>query len=277
VPGPTIGCVTIDGPVARPPLNAHALRGALVKPGSIWHDIRVVAETGSTNADLLALAPGGAGEGVLLAAEAQSAGRGRMGRHWVSPPRAALMFSVLLRPAGVPAALRGWVPLLTGVAVASALSAQAAIDARLKWPNDVLVNGAKLAGILAEQSGDAIVVGTGINVSASRDELPGPAATSLTLEGAACTDRDLLLARVLTELEFWYLAWVGARGDASGCGLRQEYQRRCATLGRQVRVSLPGGTVVTGTASEVDDTGRLVVRSAAESVPVSAGDVIHVR
>jgi len=272
-----MGCVTIDGPPDRPLLNARALREALVRPGSIWRDVRVVAETGSTNADLLALVPGGAGEGVVLAAEAQSAGRGRMGRHWVSPPRAGLMFSVLLRPAAVPAAMRGWVPLLTGVAAATALSAQAAVDARLKWPNDVLVNGAKLAGILAEQSGDAIVVGTGINVSTSRDELPGPDATSLALEGAACTDRDLLLARVLTELELWYLAWTGARGDAGGCGLRQEYQRLCATLGQQVRVSQPGGAVVTGTASEVDDTGRLVVRSATQSVPVSAGDVIHVR
>jgi len=272
-----MACMTINGSVARPPLNVHALRAALVAPGRLWHDVRVVTETGSTNADLLAEAPGGAGEGVVLAAEAQSAGRGRMGRHWVSPPRAALTFSVLLRPSAVPAAIRGWVPLLTGVAVASALRAQTAVDARLKWPNDVLVNGAKLVGILAEQSGDAIVVGTGINVSTSRDELPGLAATSLALEGAACTDRDLLLARVLTELERWYLAWTGARGDAGGCGLRQEYQRLCATLGSQVRVSLPGGTIVTGRASEVDDTGRLVVGSASGAVSVSAGDVVHVR
>ena len=86
-----MGCVTIDGSVARPPLNARTLREALVQPGRIWHDVRVVAETGSTNADLLALASGGASEGVVLAAEAQSAGRGRMGRHFVSPPRAALL------------------------------------------------------------------------------------------------------------------------------------------------------------------------------------------
>src|SRR5262249_4891558 len=101
--------------------------------------------------------------------------------------------------------------------------------------------------------------------------------TSLALEGAACTDRDLLLARVLTELERWYLAWTGARGDAGGCGLRQEYQRLCATLGRQVRGSLPGGTAVPGRAARRDDAGRLVGRWAAQSVPVSAGDVIHVR
>jgi BirA family biotin operon repressor/biotin-[acetyl-CoA-carboxylase] ligase len=268
-----MGCVTTD----PPPLDARHLREAVVAPGRIWRDVRVVAETGSTNADLLAEASGGAPEGVVLAAEAQSAGRGRLGRQWVSPPRAALMFSVLLRPAAVPPSVRGWVPLLTGVAVASALRARAAVDAWLKWPNDVLVNGGKVAGILAEQSGDAVVVGTGINVSTTREQLPVPEATSLALEGAASTDRGLLLAAVLTELERWYLAWTGARGDATECGLREQYQRLCATLGREVRVQLPGGTTVTGLASEVDDTGRLVVATASGIVPVSAGDVVHVR
>ena len=266
--------VTSTSPAARPSLDAGALREAVVVPGGFWRDIRVVAETGSTNADLLAEARGGLGEGVVLAAETQTAGRGRMGRHWVSPPRAALAFSVLLRPEDVPPGSRGWVPLLAGVAVALALRGQA-VDAWLKWPNDVQVNGAKLAGILAEQAGDAIVVGTGINVSARRDELPA-GATSLGLEGAR-TDRDRLLAGVLGELEHWYLAWAGQRGDADGSGLRQEYQRLCGTLGRPVRVSLPGGTTVTGVACDVDRAGRLVVRSATELVPVSAGDVVHVR
>jgi BirA family transcriptional regulator, biotin operon repressor / biotin---[acetyl-CoA-carboxylase] ligase len=267
-----MGCVTTD----LPPLDVGYLRGALVAPDRMWRDVRVVAETGSTNADLLAEARSGAAEGVVLAAEAQSAGRGRMGRQWVSPPRAALMFSVLLCPAAVPPALRGWVPLLTGVAVANAVRAQAAVDARLKWPNDVLVNGAKLAGILAEQSGDAIVVGTGINVSTSREQLPVPEATSLALEGAR-TDRGPLLVAVLTELERWYLAWSAARGDAIECGLRREYEWLCATLGREVRVLMPGGTTVTGTASEIDETGRLVIATASGTVPVSAGDVLHVR
>jgi BirA family transcriptional regulator, biotin operon repressor / biotin---[acetyl-CoA-carboxylase] ligase len=271
----TIAGVASVSPAARPPLDAGALRKAVVVPGRLWRDIRVVTETGSTNSDLLAEARGGLTEGVVLAAETQSAGRGRMGRHWVSPPGAALAFSVLLRPESVPPASRGWVPLLAGVAVALALRDQAAVDAWLKWPNDVQVNGAKVAGILAEQAGDAIVVGTGINVSASRDELPA-GATSLVLEGAQ-TDRDRLLAAVLGELGHWYLAWVGQRGDADGCGLRQEYQRLCGTLGRQVRVTLPGGAMVAGLADDVDRTGRLVVRSASGRVPVSAGDVVHVR
>ena len=178
----------------RAPLDAGALRRALIRPGSFWRDLRVVTETGSTNTDLLAAARAGAPEGIVRAAEYQTAGRGRLERRWASPPRAALTFSVLLRPRGVPPGRRGWVPLLAGVAVATALASAAAVDARLKWPNDVLVHGAKVAGILAEQSGDAIVVGIGINVSARPDELPVPGATSLALAGGVAADRECLLA-----------------------------------------------------------------------------------
>jgi BirA family transcriptional regulator, biotin operon repressor / biotin---[acetyl-CoA-carboxylase] ligase len=258
-------------------MSAERVRNALVVPGGLWREMRVVAETGSTNSDLLAYARRGGAEGVVLAAEAQSAGRGRIGRQWVAPPRAALTFSVLLRPAGVPQARRGWVPLLAGVALALALRQDAGVDARLKWPNDVLVNGAKLAGILAEQADDAIVVGAGINVSTRRDELPVAGATSLALEGAAVTDRDRLLAAMLRELERWYRAWTGRAGDAGESGLAAEYRRLCATLGRPVVVSLPGGQTVTGEAEDVDDLGRLVVASPEGPVPISAGDVIHVR
>ena len=225
----------------------------------------MVAETGSTNSDLLAEAKRGRAEGAVLAAETQSAGRGRLGRHWVSPPRAALMFSVLLRPQAVPPAE----PRLAAAAGrrgrgARRCAARAGVDAWLKWPNDVQVNGAKLAGILAEQAGDAIVVGTGINVSAGRDELPADGTTSLALEGA----------RSRTGTGCWsacsgsWSAGTGPgrpRGDADGCGLRPEYRRLCGTLGRQVRVSLPGGGTLTGAACEVDRAGRLVVRSASGS------------
>ena len=258
-------------------MSAQELREAVIAPGRLWREIRVVAETGSTNSDLLADARRGLPEGAVLAAEAQSAGRGRLGRDWVAPPRAALTFSVLLRPAAVPPARRGWVPLLAGVAVAGALREYAGVDARLKWPNDVQVNGAKLAGILAEQVGDAIVVGAGINVSTRRDELPVSGATSLALEGATVTDRDRLLAGVLRELERWYRAWTDRAGDAAESGLAVEYRRLCATLGRPVVVSLPGGQTITGQADEIDDLGRLVIGSPEGPVPISAGDVVHVR
>jgi BirA family biotin operon repressor/biotin-[acetyl-CoA-carboxylase] ligase len=271
----------------RGPLSAAALSAALTGPGRLWRDVTVAAETGSTNSDLLAAARAGAPEGTVLAAEVQTAGRGRLDRRWICPPRAALSFSVLLRPDGLPPAARGWIPLLAGVAVAAGLRAQAGLDARLKWPNDVLVGGAKIAGILAEQAGDAIVLGTGINVTTRRDELPVPDATSVVLAGAA-PDREQLLVAVLGELETWYRRWVAAAaaGSAVVAGtvpggdparLRAEYLRLSATVGQQVRVSMPGGKLVTGLAKDVDATGRLVVVTASGPVPVSAGDVVHVR
>jgi BirA family biotin operon repressor/biotin-[acetyl-CoA-carboxylase] ligase len=262
---------------AGPPLDVAALQAALVRPGGLWRELSVLAETGSTNEDLLAEARRGAPEGIVLAAEAQTAGRGRMGRSFVTVPGTALMFSVLLRPVAIPPATRGWVSLLTGVAVTSALRDRAGVDARLKWPNDVLVNGAKLVGILAEQAGDAVVVGTGINVSTSQDGLPTASATSLALQGASCTDRAVLLIELLGQLEHWYLRWTSAAGDAAACGLRQEYLKLSATVGRYVRVLRPGGATLAGTASEVDEIGRLVVRSADGLIAVSAGDVVHVR
>lgn len=261
-----------DSPVIR----AGVLSQQLIRPGGLWRQIRVVEATGSTNADLLAEAADGAAAGRVLVAEEQTAGRGRLGRRWVSPPRTSLAFSVLLRPRDLPPARRVWIPLLAGVAVAAALRSSAAVDARLKWPNDVLVRGAKLAGILAEQHRDAVVVGVGINVTLRREDLPVAAATSLLLENAASLDREELLGAVLRELEHWYLAEAVA-GDADESGLRAEYLRRCATVGEQVRVELPGGRSLTGVAADIDTGGRLIVRTPAGMTPVSAGDVVHVR
>jgi BirA family biotin operon repressor/biotin-[acetyl-CoA-carboxylase] ligase len=280
-----------------PVLDAARLNGALAPWPGLWREVRVVEETGSTNADLLAEAQAGAGEGLVLVAEAQTAGRGRMGRRWISPPRRALTFSVLLRPA-VPAGLLGWVPMLAGVAVASALEHTAGVEARLKWPNDVLAGGAKLAGILAERWGGAIVVGTGINVLQQRGELPVPTATSLVMargtgpaqeqgrgpaEARGRADgadmRERLLTAVLDELACWYRAWLDQPrpGDADGCGLREEYLRRSGTVGTAVTVMLPGGQNLTGMAVGIDAAGRLEIRTPTGLVQVSAGDVVHLR
>jgi len=273
-------------------LDAARLNGALASRPGPWREVRVVEETGSTNADLLAEARSGAAEGLVLVAEAQTAGRGRMGRRWISPPRRALTFSVLLRPA-VPAGLLGWLPLLAGVAVASALERTAGVDARLKWPNDVLAGDAKIAGILAERWGSAVVVGTGINVLQQRGELPVPTATSLLTvqagqargaepaEGPAdgADMRERLLTAVLDELGGWYRAWLDQPqpGDADGCGLRGEYLRRSATVGTPVTVMLPGGQNLAGTAAGIDTAGRLEIRTGTGLVQVSAGDVVHLR
>jgi BirA family biotin operon repressor/biotin-[acetyl-CoA-carboxylase] ligase len=275
-----VGAMTAEDTAAgRAPLNGPALTRALVRPGGFWRALEVAPLTGSTNADLLERAAGGAPEGSVLVAEAQTAGRGRMGRAWLSPPGAALMFSVLLRPAAVPPGRRGWIPLLAGLAVASAVTAVAGLDARLKWPNDVLAGDRKLAGILAEQSAGAIVVGVGINVSARRDELPVATATSLALEGAPGTGRAELLGAALGELERRYLSWAGgtAPGDPDASGLRAEYRRRCVTLGRPVRAEFPGGGTARGTALDVDPEGRLLLGTARGPLAVSAGDVVHLR
>jgi BirA family biotin operon repressor/biotin-[acetyl-CoA-carboxylase] ligase len=267
---------------ARAPLDAAALRRAAVRPGGLWREIEVVQSTGSTNADLLARALAGAPEGVVLAAEEQRAGRGRMGRTWTSPARAALTFSVLLKPA-VPPARRGWLPLLTGVAVTAAVTSVTGVDLRLKWPNDVLAAGAKLCGILAEASGDAVVVGIGLNVSTEPAEFPSPRpgalpATSLRAAGATALDRANLLLAILEGFERWYQTWQQAGGDPDRSGLRPEYTRLSATIGRTVRAELPGGQALSGPAAGVDSDGRLLVRvSPGSEVAVAAGDVVHLR
>lgn len=258
----------------RRPLDVAELHGRLVTAGGLWREVAVVPQTGSTNADLLEEARAGAAEGLVLVAEEQTAGRGRLGRSWSAPPGAGLIFSVLLRPAGVPPTRLGWLPLLTGVAVATAVRETTSVPASLKWPNDVLVGERKLAGILAEAHGDAVVAGVGLNVTLGQPELPVPAATSLLIEDAASTDRAGLLAAILTGLARRYQAW---RTDPDGAELRADYLRWSATVGREVRVELPGGTRLSGTAEDVDEVGRLVVRTPDNLVRVGAGDVVHVR
>ncbi|MFE0728601.1 biotin--[acetyl-CoA-carboxylase] ligase [Streptomyces antibioticus] len=268
----------------RPPLDAAALRRALVREGGLWSDVRVVQRTGSTNSDLAALAvKGEAAEGAVLVAEEQTAGRGRLDRRWTAPPRSGLFFSVLLRPAEVPVARWGWLTLLTGVAVATGLARAAGVDTALKWPNDLLVTVGgeerKAGGILAERAGeDGVVVGVGINVTLRAEELPVPQAGSLALAGAAGTDRDPLLRAVLRSLEEWYGRWREAGGDPAVGGLQEAYAAGCATLGRSVRAELPGGRALVGEAVAVDGDGRLVIATAdGAREPVGAGDVVHLR
>jgi BirA family transcriptional regulator, biotin operon repressor / biotin---[acetyl-CoA-carboxylase] ligase len=268
----------------RPPLSARGLERALVTPDSLWTRIDVRAETGSTNADVAEAARRGAPEGLVVVAEQQTAGRGRRDRQWTSPPRAGLTLSLLLWPA-VPVGAYGWLPLLAGVALLEAVRRVAEVEAALKWPNDLLVGPAdspgKCAGILAEMTGDAVVVGIGLNVSTRAEELPGTTglpATSLRVAGAESTDRDPLLRALLRGIAGWYGGWREAGGDAELSGLLGAYRRGCATIGRPVRVLLPGGGEITGDATGVDIDGQLVIRTAdGADHRVSAGDVLHVR
>jgi BirA family transcriptional regulator, biotin operon repressor / biotin---[acetyl-CoA-carboxylase] ligase len=263
-------------PPSRPALSAEALTSALVEDGSFWRSVQVLGTVGSTNAVLAAEAAEGAPEGTVLVAEHQEAGRGRLDRVWVSPPRAGLTVSVLLRP-DVPASRRSWLPLMTGVALAEAVRRVTGVRAALKWPNDLLAaRGGKLAGILAEASDGAVVVGVGLNVSTTADELPG-GGTSLLLAGASSLDREALLAGYLRTLAERYRRWTERLGDPVGSGLARDYLAWSATVGTPVAVTLPDGSVLEGVAEAVDWDGRLVVATDAGPVELASGDVRHVR
>jgi BirA family biotin operon repressor/biotin-[acetyl-CoA-carboxylase] ligase len=241
--------------------------------------VEVLAESPSTNAALAARARAGAAAGLVLVAEHQTAGRGRLDRSWVTPPRAALTFSMLLAPTGVPSARWPWLPLLVGVAVADGVARATGVQCGLKWPNDVQVGERKLAGILVERvdgpRGAAAVVGIGLNVSTGRDELPVQTATSLALEGAS-VDRTTLLGELLGAVAGRYAGWCEVGGDATR-GLLAAYTQVSSTIGRPVRVDLPHGEQVTGEAVGVDEGGRLRVATDAGERVLGAGDVVHVR
>ena len=264
---------------SRPPVDATSVRA-----GDRWR-VEVVETSGSTNADVAARFAAGEREGLVLVAEVQTAGRGRLGREWVAPPRSSLTVSFLVvPPAELDPSRWSWLPLLTGLAAAAAVRRVTGVEVGLKWPNDVLAaeggdqegdqGGLKLGGILLErverEGSAAAVVGVGLNCTQEADELPVPQATSLALAGARDLDRSELLTALAEELGERLDAW--ARGD----DLRPAYVDRCVTLGRQVRVSVPGGDVV-GEAVDIDPDGRLVVRTAGGEEHLGAGDVVHVR
>lgn len=264
----------------RPPLRVEALRRVLVAPAGPYAAVDVVDSVPSTNTALAAAARDGAADRTVLVAEHQSAGRGRAARSWVAPARSGLVLSVLLRPAGVPASRWGWLPLLAGVALCRTVTTVGAVPAALKWPNDLLLgpHGRKAAGILAEVvPGPAVVLGIGLNVTLEPGESPVARATSLAAERAGCTDRHELLLALLGTLDEQLRQWSGHGGDPVASGLREDYRQRCATLGEQVRVELPGGGAMTGRAAELDAQGRLVVLTAEGPRALAAGDVVHVR
>lgn len=235
---------------------------ARLPAGCRFTDIRWLAETDSTNRVVGEEADGGAPEGLVVITDFQRAGRGRLDRSWEAPPGTALLLSALVRPIDLPVADRHLVTAAAGLAAREAcgrpghLPTPALPDGtwpELKWPNDLMVGDAKLAGILAESRGDAVVVGVGINVSAAP---PGAA----SLGGG---DRAELAAALLAGLDRRLGRWVEVAG---------EYASTCATVGRRVRVETAGGNV-TGRAEAIDAAGRLVVDGRA----FAAGDVVHLR
>jgi BirA family biotin operon repressor/biotin-[acetyl-CoA-carboxylase] ligase len=249
----------------RPPLDVETLRRAVMPP---WVRIDVVDEVDSTNAALMGSAPG-----TVLVAEHQSAGRGRLDRSWVAPPRAGVTMSAVLRPSSVPATW-GWLPLLAGVALWDA----AGSDSSLKWPNDLLLGPRqrKVAGILAQVSGDAVVLGIGLNVTTTREELPVETATSLAIEGRD-TDRTHAVVMILDAVGARFLQWQDALGDAEACGLAEAYRDACSTIGQDVTVTGTDGSVRSGRAVGIDSGGRLELATEDGRFVVAAGDVHHLR
>lgn len=239
----------------------------------------MLAETGSTNADAAQWARDGAPHGSVVTADHQLAGRGRLDRTFTLPERSGIAVSVVWRPE---APLRHWVwlPLAVGLAVDATLT-DLGVSGHVKWPNDVLVEGRKISGILLERvetpdadSAAAAVVGVGLNVDLAEDELPVPHATSLRIAGARELDRGRVLALLLGHLDAVYRRWE----LADPADLRAAYVARCDTVGRAVDVAMPDGSVLHGTADDVDDDGRLVVVGPdGRRTAVSAGDVTHVR
>jgi BirA family biotin operon repressor/biotin-[acetyl-CoA-carboxylase] ligase len=273
-----------DRDALRQPLDEGALRAELIATGLGWRRLDVVEQTGSTNADLLARAAAGSDvAGAVLIAEHQTAGRGRHGRGWSASPRAQITMSVGVSVVDVPVAGWGWLSLAAGVAIVDAVMAETGVQAGLKWPNDVLAgppeSRGKLAGILAEVARPVVVIGVGLNVTQAPEEVDGPGATSLFDLGVPAPDRDRLVCAVLRELGRRIVAWRAARG--ADWALAADYRTRSLTIGTRVRVQLPGGKELVGTASAIDDQGRLCLETgeaaSGQTVVVSAGDVLHLR
>jgi BirA family biotin operon repressor/biotin-[acetyl-CoA-carboxylase] ligase len=255
-------------------------------PGTRFTDVRWVAETGSTNADLLEAARSGAPDGLVLVADHQSAGRGRLDRSWVAPPGSSLLVSVLLRPQ-MAATSVFLLPAAAGVASVEACSEVAGLRTGLKWPNDLVVLGGqladrKLSGVLAESlltDGriDAVVVGMGLNVNWP-SELPAELATTasaLNLLAGGTIDREELLVAWLRRFDHW----ITVLGRASGASeLLEAVRARSATIGRGVRVEFPDRSV-DGEATAVDDEGHIHIRpfDGSDELVVSVADVIHLR
>lgn len=259
--------------------------------------LTVVDSTGSTNADLLEAVtadPRSWPDLSVLTTEHQTAARGRLGRSWEAPPLSSVLVSVVLRPVNaegrpLPTQSYSWFSLLGALALREALLETAGIPAELKWPNDVIVRGRKIAGILAQLGpmGDGgvppVVLGTGLNVTLTQEELPVPTATSVLLEEAQTVDRTVLLKSYLSRFATLYRSFCNADGDpaagmAGGPSLHKRVQGVLVTLGKQVRAQLPGDHEIIGHATRLDEYGSLlVVDAASHEHVVTAGDVIHLR
>lgn len=232
----------------------------------------------------------------VVATDTQTEGRGRLGRTWIAPAGKCLAVSVLLRqPIGasaLPPDSLGWLPLMAGGAMTKVV--RSLIDGEvghatsvhhhpvvsLKWPNDVLIDGAKVSGILSELVPSVgVIVGAGLNISLAENELPVATATSLRLAGVAHASLDAALAGYVINLSRLYRDFVRFEGDAVASGLHALVTALCGTLGSPVLAELPGGEVVSGIAREIDELGRIGIDRDSDGwrVVVAAGDITHLK
>jgi BirA family transcriptional regulator, biotin operon repressor / biotin---[acetyl-CoA-carboxylase] ligase len=239
-----------------------------------------VATSPSTNAELASLArQAELPSFTTLVTDDQTAGKGRLDRTWVAPAGSALAISVLVVPETVDGPLPldryGWLPIAAGVAMTETVRAVLpAASTGFKWPNDVLVGARKICGVLAELLPDrgAVVIGAGVNLAMTAEQLPVATATSIAVEGGDA-DPDTILSGYLDRLQQLVIEYLAQGGDAEASGLADRARDLCTTLGREVRVVLPGGRILEGTATALDAAGRLVVDGEA----IAAGDVTHAR
>jgi BirA family biotin operon repressor/biotin-[acetyl-CoA-carboxylase] ligase len=276
--------MTMATPAAFQPLDAQSIRRAL-STNTFGRALHVREEVASTNTAAAALAQEGAPHGAVVVAESQSAGRGRLGRHWHSPSGKNLHCSVLLRamPARELQSLwLSWIPLIAALAAGRAVQTVSGLKPAVKWPNDLLVGPRKLGGVLCESSGvgtahAAVIAGIGLNVNLRRDEFPEDLreiATSVMIEAGQPCDRAALLATLLLELETRCEAFLaGNHGD-----ILAEYRLRCSTIGRRVRIELAHGEHMDGEADSIQADGSLrILRDDRTPVDIRAGDVVHLR
>lgn len=235
------------------------LRGTKV----VGRDIRVFEETTSTNDVAEKLARDGVKEGVVVFAESQTKGRGRLGRKWISPPRKGLWFSVLLRPPLRPLAVTQ-MTIAAATALARAIRAQAGLAPEIKWPNDILLQGKKVAGILTELSAELdrvkyIIIGIGVDVNLNTGEFPADLrklATSLKIEAGRKLDRAELAVQILRELDCDYDRICSGQFET----VANEWEKHCTTIGRQVTIRM-GERKIQGRAESLDTDGALLLRT----------------
>jgi len=256
----------------RRPLNALRINSAL---GNGYWRVSVVDVTGSTQNDLAVEARrGNSQNGDVLVAEFQLTGRGRLGRSFIAPTRSALLFSLFIRPHREGGDW-GWLPLLAGQAVVAAIESQCKADVacRLKWPNDILMGEMKVAGLLAERvetpEGPGVIIGIGINVDASEEELPISTATSLKLQGCSAFEREDLLITILENVAHYLQRW-----EANDGNLISEYENVSVTIGRRIRIELPGGVMKESIAKGVAPSGALILTN---GELVTVGDIVHLQ